>query len=384
MSAATTFRGKPLIALSAIMLFWIAVRAAMWEYGGILVLSGHPAPPSVIEAPAQRSEGEKAGTAAARDALERDSEPGRDGSGPIPYAPMTPRPAMGDLPLAQDVAWGDDHSTRQAGDGVPVRTAAGHQLLWMAALSKLPLPAGLSAPASMRQVPAPFYPVGRKPLASKRWSADSWLMLRRRGAASLATGAAPATYGASQFGAVLRYRLAKSSSHKPAAYARVTASLGRIAEKEAAFGVSARPLVSVPVVAAVELRASDQPGGRQIRPAAMVVTEIRPIDLPYGTRAEFYGQAGYVGGTYATAFADGQLRIDTKLADLGKAELRVGAGSWAGVQKGASRVDVGPTATMGIPISNGASARLGVDWRVRVTGNAEPESGPAITLSAGF
>jgi hypothetical protein len=31
-----------------------------------------------------------------------------------------------------------------------------------------------------------------------------------------------------------------------------------------------------------------------------------------------------------------------------------------------------------------AGARLGVDWRFRVAGDAAPSSGPAVTLSAGF
>ena len=50
----------------------------------------------------------------------------------------------------------------------------------------------------------------------------------------------------------------------------------------------------------------------------------------------------------------------------------------------ASRLDVGPTATVGWPLGPTGAARLGVDWRFRVRGNAIPASGPAVTLSAGF
>lgn len=116
----------------------------------------------------------------------------------------------------------------------------------------------------------------------------------------------------------------------------------------------------------------------------MVYTQVRPIDLPMETRAEFYAQAGYVGGKFKTGFADGQLRIDRRVAEFGKGELRAGGGSWAGAQKGAARIDVGPTATLGIPIGDAASARVAVDWRFRVEGDARPDSGPAVTLSAGF
>jgi hypothetical protein len=109
-----------------------------------------------------------------------------------------------------------------------------------------------------------------------------------------------------------------------------------------------------------------------------------PVDLPLRARAEFYGQAGYVGGNFASAFADGQVRVDRRVLQLGRGELRAGGGAWGGAQKGASRLDVGPTATLGMPVGDSAGARLGLDWRFRVAGNATPTSGPALTLSAGF
>jgi hypothetical protein len=116
----------------------------------------------------------------------------------------------------------------------------------------------------------------------------------------------------------------------------------------------------------------------------MVVSEFPPVPLPAGLRGEAYAQAGYVGGRDATAFADGQLRIDRRIARAGSFELRAGGGAWAGVQRGASRVDVGPTASIGTQAPGGGSLRVGVDWRIRVAGNASPGSGAALTLSAGF
>ena len=133
-----------------------------------------------------------------------------------------------------------------------------------------------------------------------------------------------------------------------------------------------------------ELRLSDQSGATRLRPAALLVTELAPIDLPHETRAEFYGQAGYVGGRNATAFADGQARVDKRIAQFGGAELRAGAGAWAGAQKGAARLDAGPSAVLGLPFGTSGSARLGLDWRMRVAGDARPGSGVALTLSAGF
>lgn len=183
---------------------------------------------------------------------------------------------------------------------------------------------------------------------------------------------------------MLRYRLAPGNRHRPAAYLRATSALNGSHDREAALGVSARPFTGVPVIAAVELRATTNPQSTSLRPAGMVVTELPSIALPLGMRAEAYGQAGYVGGSSATAFADGQVRLDRKLVRIAGTELRVGAGVWGGAQKGASRLDFGPTASLAVPLGQSGSARLALDWRFRAKGNAAPSSGPALILSAGF
>ena len=275
-----------------------------------------------------------------------------------------------------------------------MQTAIGHQLLWMAAVSRLPLPFRLAdisqgTRAGAVGLPQPFYPVGHEPaVRANRWSADGWLMLRNGGNGRLPAGGAAASYGASQAGAVLRYRLVPGDAHRSAAYLRASAALDGSRDRELALGLSARLLPSVPVVAAAELRASGNRAGTRLRPAAMVVTEIAPIALPLASRLEAYGQAGYVGGRDATAFADGQLRVDRQVSRFRVAEVRTevraGVGAWAGAQKGASRVDVGPSLTLGVPAGQNGAMRLSMDWRFRVAGRAAPASGPALTLSAGF
>ena len=218
-----------------------------------------------------------------------------------------------------------------------------------------------------------------------RWSADAWLLLRRGdGGVSPAGGLAPPSYGASQTGAVARYRLAPQSAHRPALHLRASAALNGTQEREAAFGASARPIAGFPVTLAVEARVNRQPGGTHVRPAAFAYTELPPSELPLGMRAEFYGQAGYVGGNFASAFVDGQLRLDRRFMRLGRGEMRIGGGVWGGAQRDAARLDVGPTAMFGLPLGGSAGARLSVDWRFRVAGDAAPDSGPAMTLSAGF
>ncbi|MEY4238629.1 MAG: hypothetical protein RL339_1230, partial [Pseudomonadota bacterium] len=111
--------------------------------------------------------------------------------------------------------------------------------------------------------------------------------------------------------------------------------------------------------------------------------ELPRFTLPAGLAGEVSAQAGDVGGPGGTAFVDGQLRVERRLLRLGRSELRAGLGAWGGAQKGANRIDVGPSATLDFPVGGG-QGRVSADWRLRAAGNAAPQSGPAITLSAGF
>lgn len=222
------------------------------------------------------------------------------------------------------------------------------------------------------------------PARAHRWSADGWYYWRHGSSAGLSPGAFAPSYGASQAGGVLRYRFALSSGYKPTAFLRTTAALNGSGEREAALGLSARPMPRVPIVVAGEARYSQTPNGKEVRPAGFAYTELPSFRLPLGMRGELYAQGGYVGGKDATAFVDGQLRADHKLAKPGKAEVRVGGGIWGGAQKGAARLDAGPSIIVVSPIGNKLFARLAADWRFRVAGDAAPDSGPAVTLSAGF
>lgn len=371
-------RGGPLVALGLVLGSWVAVRVVMTTGGGLAESAGMPS--DEIGRLAQFAEPPRAPEAADQPA----QTVGDGQASPVLSARFAPPPSTAFEPFARELPV-IEAAPREAPAPVAVEVAAGHHLMWAAALSRVPLPAGFaSAAAAPRAVPAPFFPASAVPAGTKRWSADGWLLLRRDGGGSLAAGATPATYGASQAGAVLRYRLAPASGHRPEAHVRLTSALNAPADRQVAVGLSARPIAALPLRAMAELRLADQSGETRLRPAALVVTELQPVDLPHETRAEFYGQAGYVGGRNATAFADGQARLDRQVAQLGKGELRAGAGVWAGAQKGAARVDAGPSAVLGVPVGAGGSARLGLDWRLRVAGDAEPGSGLALTLSAGF
>lgn len=222
------------------------------------------------------------------------------------------------------------------------------------------------------------------PASIDRWRLDSWLLARP--GPTLATrrqAIRPASYGASQTGAILRLRLKPSSGHRPVLYGRASRALGENAETDIALGFAARPMPAMPVSAYVESRVTFIGGEAMIRPAVFAVTEIAPQQLPLGAQAEIYGQGGFVGGTFATPFVDGHARIDRSLGRVMGVEVSAGGGVWAGAQKGASRVDLGPSARVDVKLAD-VPIRISADYRLRVAGSAEPPSGPAITISSGF
>ncbi|MGB3166256.1 MAG: hypothetical protein WBA68_05700 [Alteraurantiacibacter sp.] len=233
-------------------------------------------------------------------------------------------------------------------------------------------------------LPATEAPEQTKPegaASPARWSMDMWALLRD-GSASQIFAATP-NYGRSQVGAVLRYDLAPRSGHAPQLYLRATSALEGAREREAALGIAARPLRDLPIRLAVEARLAETASSTETRAAAYAVSEFPAVTLPYGASGEAYVQAGYVTGDFASGFVDGQARIIRPVARTEDFRLEAGAGAWGGAQRGAERLDVGPTAAMTFRLGP-ASARVAADYRFRVAGAAAPASGPALTVSAGF
>lgn len=94
-----------------------------------------------------------------------------------------------------------------------------------------------------------------------------------------------------------------------------------------------------------------------------------------------YAQAGVVGLRSRDLFADGALQLSLPVDE--DSGLRAGAGVWGAAQPGLARLDVGPQASMRLPVA-GRSVRVSAEWRFRVAGEAAPRSGPALTLSTDF
>lgn len=367
------YRGQPLVALLLVLGGWVTMRSILWE--GTPSLAASLPPVDIVAASVDEP-------IVAAAYVEPSPEQAREYSLVHMSSPNRRGRALRSPPEVADAATQRGYSPRRVSSlspPSPALQATSWRLTEMARTAGLPLPRQMIATAAAPQAVAPAKTVSTD--SPSRWSADAWALLREGTVAALGVG--PATYGASQAGAVLRYRLAPTDPHRPAAYVRVTSALDYGGDQEIAAGFLGRPITGLPVVAAAELRAGRLAGRTMVRPAAFAYTELAPFPLGHSLTGELYTQAGYVGGSFATPFVDGQFRADRSVMRLGPAELRAGAGIWGGAQRGASRLDVGPTMALGIAGRRGA-IRTSIDWRFRVVGNAVPASGPAVTLSAGF
>lgn len=395
----TAFRGQPLLLLGGLVLGWCGLRVASWESPFPVEQAAEELEQSaaeIVPAPAVTAPMETDAGEAGSDWLQRPLPQS------IPQAPGWQRlsaldRAGGNRPaVLTGVPW----QLAQATDLVPPAgarspdmaptTLIGSELLMLAGLAQMELPDMLlaylqpaAAAPAVRQaaVGATIAPLPRA-AGPGRWSGDGWVLLRDGSTTSLTSG--QPSYGRSQAGAVLRYRLTPGTGgFSPQLYLRGSTALAGAREQEIAAGLAVRPLPGVPVRIAAELRVNDNRAGSELRPALFAVTELPPVALPGGTVGETYVQAGYVGGDFASAFVDGQARIDRPVLDRRGAQLRVGAAAWGGAQRGSNRLDVGPSASVSFGI-RALRGRIAADYRLRVAGNAEPASGPAVTISAGF
>ena len=151
-------------------------------------------------------------------------------------------------------------------------------------------------------------------------------------------------------------------------------------EREVGLGFRWRPSNSWPVTVTAERRfRANAPDGFAAYLAGGV--DAQPIVGDWSLNA--FGQAGYVAGRSGGGFFDAQARMMYPLMKIGAIPVSAGAGSWAGGQKGAVRVDVGPA--IAAKVDTGSIPLLiQIDWRLRAAGNAEPKNGLALTVSTGF
>lgn len=213
---------------------------------------------------------------------------------------------------------------------------------------------------------------------SDRWRAGSWLLWRPGGPTNVNT-IAQGRLGGSQAGLRVEYELTPRASSRTVAYGRVTSALQRPAAPEAAVGVSIQPFRAIPVSLAAERRIALGQDGRNAN-AVMAVGGFGPSAIAPSIAAEGYAQAGIVGFRRGDMFIDGKLSL---LSPIDRTSVRIGAALSGGAQPGVNRVDIGPELQVRLPLPK-VAARVAVEWRQRIAGNARPGSGLAITLAADF
>jgi len=372
-------RGAPLAVLVALLAIWIGGRALLWESP---LLSDHGETRTVALAVERASEF----------TAELEQEP-EVMSNIVPTLK-----AQTSLPIPQQV----EMSAFQTDRTVAPRVADTTDMSGFAGADKQASttsdrPSINRSPPSRQAEPPPFAPPLTRPppfaavARADRWSLDAWAFWREGSQATPVAQNRVPVYGASQAGTTLRYRLAPDSTHDPQAFVRGYRALVPDGETELAIGASVRPAGSIPISVVAELRGTDDRVGTELRPAAYAFTEIAPADLPAGFSLEAYGGAGYVGGRAETAFIDGLMVATREVARTDDGDgivprgLRVnlGGGAWGGAQRDASRLDIGPSMRLDFSVAE-VPARLSIDYRERVAGNAAPRSGITATLSTRF
>ncbi|MGN6501270.1 MAG: hypothetical protein ACTHKM_14135 [Tsuneonella sp.] len=210
-------RGQPLVALGAVFAVWIGLRAALWEspLTTLAAASEELVPPvqATIASKAQTrspTTGQAAVLPVQRETEVIPERPARmhiaaaiapsiagplAGSSPQPFMPPPGAPATARSP---------------AFSAVPVRDAV------------FPV-AGLGLRHETRQT-------------ASRWSGEAWLLYRPGSSSALAPGAFGGRYGASQAGAILRYRLASDThARRPIFASRVRWTASRIDTRRLAW-----------------------------------------------------------------------------------------------------------------------------------------------------
>lgn len=248
-----------------------------------------------------------------------------------------------------------------------------------------PLPAASAPALDAAAAPAPGYVLALLGLVrygaaepapdlprTSRWSASVWAIAR--GGAQAASVTTP-QLGGSQAGVRVAYAL----GDRVALAARAASALG-VVQKDAAVGIEWRPTrLPLRLVAEQRIGIERARGGASLG----VVGGVSELPLAAGFRLDGYGQAGVIARDDAEGYADGAVRAARVVAKRGGVTLDLGLGAWGAAQRGAARLDAGPSIAAVVPVA-GRRVRVSLDWRQRIAGDARPGSGPALSIGGDF
>ena len=210
---------------------------------------------------------------------------------------------------------------------------------------------------------------------ARRWSGSGWVV--GRAGVGTGNGLPGGQLGGSQAG--IRILRTLDRRGRVALAGRLTTPLGQ-GLREASLGLEWQPTrLPIRIVAEQRFVLGSGHGG----PGIGVIGGFGPLPIAHGIQAEGYGQAGVIRRADTEPYADAALRLTRTTARLAQARVDLGIGLWGGAQRGAARLDVGPTLAVALPVAK-TSVRLTLDWRERIAGDAHPNSGPALTLGTDF
>lgn len=234
----------------------------------------------------------------------------------------------------------------------------------------------ISVPQALPRAPAASTPAEAAPAKPRldRLQLTSWALLRNGlGNQAIAQGG---TLGGSQVGARLTYKFTPAI----AASLRFSSSAGGVRGAEAAAGIRWQPFQAVPVALNLERRQRLGRWGGRSDFAAFVEGGLYQRPVALGFALDAYAQAGWVGVKKGDWFADGSLTLTRPLWR----NLSAGVGVWAGGQSQGQdslyRIDAGPRLSYAVR----PNLRVHLDYRQRLSGDALPRSGPALTVAGDF
>jgi hypothetical protein len=220
--------------------------------------------------------------------------------------------------------------------------------------------------------PAQSIPVDLKRSGIDRVQLTAWALLRAQqgglGPSSLASGG---QLGGSQAGARLSYNFTRLLT----ATLRTTSDVGQRGG-EVAAGVRIQPVAAIPLWLTAERRQRIGSSSGRNAFALFFESGLYERSLPWRLSLDAYLQGGVVGFHSRDGFIDGGLTVSRPVYR----QFSAGLGVWGGAQPGIYRVDAGPRITMRVK----NNMKVHFDYRARLTGNARPGSGPAVTLAGDF
>ena len=209
---------------------------------------------------------------------------------------------------------------------------------------------------------------------ASRLTASSWAMLRQAVVGPLPPPSLSGSglLGGSQAGTRILYRINEMLS----ASLRMSSPIGGSRGGEAALGIRFKPFAAIPLAITAERRQALRKSAGRSDFALFAEGGLYAKPLPWGTRLDAYAQAGVVGIKRHDVFVEGGATVTRRLWRT----LSGGVGVWGGEQPGVARLDAGPRLTL--PVRKGM--KIHIDYRQKLAGNAQPGSGPVLTMAGDF